>query len=257
MLFIAFHELLIVGKKKIADYQAVRTALTNLNRRVDTSRGSTSAEERRQNVNTIQGLIRPHLVPAEHRDIYGDHAVQDIDAMVRRSEIESPHYELKQGILRLDGSRTSDSSILDKIIRTLAAIANNGKGREGTVLLGVADKDEDAARVRDLYSISARKVGRKYVVGVRREAEALGLTSEEYVGRIKNAIRESKLSEPLKGAVLASASFSDYFGYGVVVLRVPGQNEVSLVDGRVYVREMDETVEVTGAGIIDVAKRFQ
>lgn len=256
VLFIAFHELLISHNLKIADYPAVKAALTNLSRRVDTSRGSTSAEERRQNVNTIQGLIRPELVPAEARNIYGDHAVEDVDAIIRRSEIEAPHYELKQGILRLDEAKSEDPGMVDKILRTIAAISNNGKGRDGTLLIGVADKPSDAERVKALYSIEPRKVGRKSVVGVRREADAMGCTAEEYVGKLKTAIRNAPMSEPLKGSVLSSIAYVDYFGLGVVVIRVPGQNQVSLLGEKVYVREVDETVEVTGAGILEVAKRF-
>jgi len=258
VLFIAFHELLIGEDWKIADYVAVHNALANLNKRVDTSRGSTSADERRANISTIQGLIRPHLVPGTHDDIYGDHTVTDIDAMIRRSRIEVAHYELKQGMLRLDKTHSLDPRMPSKIARTLAAIANNGKERSGTLLIGVADDDGDAARVQALYGILPRAVGSKKVVGVNREAKALNESVEDYVSRIKNAIRSADLSEPLKGAVLASVTYSDYFGLGVVVIRVPPQADVSLLDGKVYVRQVDETVEATTASaLLEVGKRFR
>jgi hypothetical protein len=256
VLFIAFHELLITGGKKFSDYGLAHDALNNLSQRVDTSRGSTSAAERRQNINTIKGLLSPHIVDGEHSDIYGDHTTFDVDEALRRSEIEAAHYELKQGLLKLDGSGQVDDNMLPKLVRTICAISNNGKARSGSVFLGVADKEADAIRAKSIYGVEPHLVGRRWVVGIKRESDALGISVEDYVGRIRDAIRSSGLSEPLKGAVLASLTYSDYFGLGVVILRVPPQGDVSNVDGEVYVREGDQTIRVEGLSLLDVAKRF-
>lgn len=256
VIMIAMHELLIVDDLQIADYKAVYDALSNLEKRVDTSRGSTSPSDRRKNVDTVKGLIASHLIAAEGRALYDDQSATDIDGAIRRSDIEAPHYELKQGILRLDENKQLDPAMLDKIVATVCGIANNGPERSGVLLLGVADKEADSDRVEKLYGISSRKVGRKAVVGVRREADALGESMEAYFGRIKTAIMNSDLSEPLKAAVLSGINFNDYFGMGIVVINVPAQKNVSTVGEGVFVREGDSTIEVTGTGILDVARRF-
>lgn len=257
VLAIALHELLVGDDLQIADYSAVQAALADLDRRIDTSRGSTSPSERTQNVNTVKGLVAPHLVPAEGRSLYDNQSATDIDDAIRRSEIEAPHYELKQGILRLDAGRQIDDRLLDEnLVHTLCAIANNGPGRSGSLLLGVADNESDANRVAELDGITARQVGRKHVVGVRREAEALGDSMEEYFHRVKSAVSNSDLTEPLKSAVLASLAFNDYFGMGVVVVNVPGQKDVSTVGERVFARQGDSTIEVTGKAMLDVGRRF-
>ncbi len=256
VVFLAFHEVLVGEGKKISDYTSMRASLDNLNAHVDTSRGSTSVEDRRKNINIIKGLIAPHAVVSDHRDIYGDHTTFDIDEALRRSEIEAPHYELKQGILRLDGSNSLDTAALARMIETICAIANNGRDRSGTLFIGVADKESDADRVKLLQGVEPRIVGRRFVVGVRREANALGQSVEDYVARIRNAIAQSGLSEPLKSAVLSSLAYSDYFGKGVLVVRVPGQTDVSTLDGKVFVREGDQTTEVFGLDLLSVGKRF-
>ncbi|MEW2405271.1 GmrSD restriction endonuclease domain-containing protein [Streptomyces griseoviridis] len=257
VLFVAFHELLIGENKKIASYKGVKSAITDLDKRIETSRASTSPDERRRNVDTIKGLIRPHFIDSEPRDIYGDHTTTDIDAAIRRSEIEAPHYELKQGMLRLYGDREIDQTVFDKVIRTICAIANNGKDRAGTILIGVADKEADARRVHSLDGVEGRKVGHRIVVGVHREAKVLGETPERYFGRWKDAIRSSGLSQGLKDSVLASLSHSDYYGLGVIVIRIPDQQEVSLLDGKMFIREGDDTVEVTEVSrMLEIGKRF-
>ncbi|BDD83253.1 hypothetical protein TPB0596_30160 [Tsukamurella pulmonis] len=171
VVFLALHELLVDESLRIADYSGARTALKGLNRHVNTSRGSTSTEDRRKNVNIIEGLLRGHLVHGKSSDIFDDTTSIDIDKAIRRSEVEAPHYELKQGILRLDSDRQLDEAALGKMMRTLSAIANNGKGRSGAIFLGVADKVTDADRVEALYGTSVRPVGQKFVVGVKREAD--------------------------------------------------------------------------------------
>lgn len=256
VLAIALHQLLIRDELQIADYDGLRDSLRGLDRRVETGRGATSPVEREQNVNIIKGLIGPHVVPATGRVLYDNQTATDIDDAIRRSDIEAPHYELKQGLLRLDSQRTLDPNMLEKIVNTVCAIANNGPDRSGALLLGVADNDADAQRVESLYGKTPRKVGRKYVVGVRREADALGETMEAYFGRIKSAIANSELSEPLKAAVLASLTFNDYFGLGVMVVNVPAQADVSSIGEQVYAREGDETILVEGTSLLQVARRF-
>ncbi|WP_407839190.1 DUF262 domain-containing protein [Streptomyces sp. DSM 116496] len=261
VLCVAFHELFFTENKKIADYDGLQKALIDLDKRIVTGKSSTSVSERRKNVETIKGLIRTHMVASEHRDIYGEHTATDVDNAIRRSQIEAPHYELKQGLLRLDNSRSIDAHVLNRIIKTICAIANNGKGRAGTILIGVADKEADAKRVRDLDNITPRMVCEgRFVVGVRREASVLKESEERYFGRWKTGIRASALPQGLKDAVLSSIAYSSYYGLGVIIIRVPEQTAVSILDGKIYIREGDETIEVETTDVartLEIGKRFQ
>jgi hypothetical protein len=80
---------------------------------------------------------------------------------------------------------------------------------------------------------------------------------EAYFQRIKTTIKSSDLSEPLKAAVLASINFNDYFGMEIIMINVPAQADVSTIGQRVFARQGDSTIEVTGRAILDVANRFQ
>jgi hypothetical protein len=257
VLMIAMHESLVVGKKKISNYEGVKQALAGVAERIETSRKSTKPNERRKNIDTIKGLIDSCLVDGEPINYGGAHSSTDIDAVIRRSEVELPHYELKQGVLRLDGKNSIDANVFDKVVKTISAMANNGKERAGVILIGVTDKDADAKRIAELYSIAPRKVSKRYVVGVAREARALGESPEAYFARWKEAIRNSSLSEPLRTEVLAGMDYNDYFGLGVIAISVPPQRELSFVDGKVFKREGDDTVEVVEMkAATDMARRF-
>ena len=257
VLLIALHEALIGAQKKIADYDGVRTALTGIDARIETSRRSTTPDERRKNVNAIKGLISTSLVDSDPQAIYGAHSTIDIDSAIRRSAIETPDYELKQGILRLDRGRAVDENVFTKVIETICAIANNGPRRGGTILVGVTDKDADALRVSELDGVQPHKVGSRFVVGVKREADALGETPEVYMGRWKAKIRISSLSQPLRDDVLSGIDYNNYYGLGVLNIRIPPQRAMSLLNDRVYWRLGDETIEATAPNKIgELALRF-
>lgn len=254
---IALHQALIGQRKEIANYEGVKSVLTKLNTRIDTGRGSTTVSERQKNVDAVKGLLQDHLADSDLENVYSNHSVAEIDAMIRRSEIEVPEYELKQGMLNLSASREPNSEVLSKVVRTVCAIANNGNDRGGSLIVGVTDKAADSVRISQLDGVSPRKVGSRHVVGVKREAKVLGESAEVYYTRWKNAIKNSDLSSPLKEDVLSSITYHDYFGLGLILIGVPAQKSVSYVGDEIYMRSGDETVQADGAKkIAAVLQRF-
>ena len=258
VILIAFHELIVNEGTIISDFAAAKNALKHLATRIDTSRKATSATERRKNIDTVKGLLASCLVKTNVSPlIYGNHATTDIESTIRRSEIELADYELKQGMLTLAEQREIDPNIIDKVIKTLCAIGNNGAGRVGKIIIGVTDKISDVTRVKGLDGIEPKKVGKRYVVGVAREAKFLGISMEQYVAKWKDAIRNSKLSDALRDSVLSSIDFNSFFGLGVIVLTVPPQKELSYVGDEVFWRKGDSTAQATlPKDIANLARRF-
>jgi hypothetical protein len=130
VLMIAFHELIVKENKTISDYAGVRKNLADLNTRIETGRRATSPEERRKNIDVVKGLIGTLFVEGKNAPlIYGNHATTDIESIIRRSEIELGAYELKQGLLTLAESRAMDNNLIEKVLKTICAVANNGPTR--------------------------------------------------------------------------------------------------------------------------------
>ena len=85
----------------------------------------------------------------------------------------------------------------------------------------------------------------------------MGIKMEEYFQKLKENINDSQLSDPLKGQVLSSIDYNDYFGLGVVVITIPAQKELSFVGEEAFFREGDSTKKATGAkAVAELAKRF-
>lgn len=258
VILLAFHELIVKDGLQINNYGVVKHAMENITERINRGRSSTSHEERRRNVDAIKGIISCGFVEADVSEkIYSNHSVLDIESAIRRSEIELADFELKQGLLTLGNNREVNDMLVEKVLKTICAIANNGKGRSGRVVIGVADDDDDAERIQQLDGVTAKAVGHRKVVGVAREARYLELTIEDYVAEWRNAIRNAPLTPDLRDSVLSNFDYNSYYGLGVLIFVVPPQAQISYYDGKVYRRDHSSTVEAqTAAEIVSVSKRF-
>jgi hypothetical protein len=258
ILFIAVHEMIVKENNVVTDYQKIRNTIDNIADRIESGKKGGTPSERRKNIDTVKGLIARHFIKAKDLShIYGSHSTIDIESSIRRSEIELSHYELKQGLLSLSKDRKIDTNLLDKVINTICAIANNGPKHGGKILIGVTDKDADAERIKKLDGIEPRKIGKRFVVGVSREAKSLKISLEDYFSKWKDGIRSSELSVHLRDGVLSNVDFHEFYGLGVITFTIPPQTEMSYVGEDTYWRNVDSTEKATSAKqIASIAKRF-
>lgn len=223
VVFLAIFECGVSQGKRISDYSGLKASLQGINKRIPVGQKGSNKLERRTNIDVVKGIISKFFVddPDLKKFIFSNHKIVDIDADIRRSEIELAHYELKQGLLPLEAGAKDPSAMLDKILRTICAIANNGPTSAGKILIGVADKESDAKRVLEIDGVEGKVIGKRTVVGVCREAKRLGKSMEDYVRIVVNHIMSSNLSDHTKGAVLSHMDFNSYFDLGVLVISIP------------------------------------
>jgi hypothetical protein len=108
-----------------------------------------------------------------------------------------------------------------------------------------------------LDGIIPRKVGKRFVVGINREAKLMKLSTEEYFAKWKNAIKASDLSTAVKQSVLSNIDFNAFYGLGVLVITIPPQKELSYINEELYWREGDSTKKAeTPKQIAALAQRF-
>jgi hypothetical protein len=258
IIFIAFHELLISDNKKISNYEELKKLLDGLSNRIEIGQKASSPEERRKNIDQVKGLIQGVFIPNTEnpRSLIGNTA-PDIEAAIRRSEIELSNYELKQGILKLYDGRQIDKEIINKFVYTIAGIVNNGPQKAGKIIIGVADKESDANKIKELDGITPNHIGNKFIVGIIREAKQLKISLEDYVSIIKDGIKDSDLTESIKMNILSNIDFNNYYGLGILTIEIPPQKEMAFVGDDVYWRNFDSTELTNDAKkIATIAKRF-
>lgn len=256
-IFMAFHDLIVKEQKTPTDYAQIMSALHGLATRLQTGTHYETTENRKSNIGVAKGLIQ-HLFVPEVPSIFGHgpSLVLDFENAVRRSRIESSRYEFKQGLLRLDETRKQDSDLLQRLVETACGIANLGSEGDGNIFIGVADKQSDATRIRDLDSVSPHQIAHHFVVGVDREAILLKLSLENYVQRIIGAFQQSQLSEPLKTQILSSFDTITVQGLSVIRILVPRQTTLSYVGNTAFTRQGSSTIELFGQQLVAASKLF-
>lgn len=94
-------------------------------------------------------------------------------------------------------------------------------------------------------------------MGVDREINKLGLTVDEYMGKIITHLRGSDLSEPLKTQVLTQIDTVTYRNYTIIRLKVPTQKDMSFLGEDAYVREGSQTIKIEGKKLVAVSDLFK
>ncbi|MFN3228813.1 MAG: DUF262 domain-containing protein [Asticcacaulis sp.] len=260
VIFLAIYECGVCQGKKISDYIGIKNSLKCITKRFTVGQKGSGRGERRTNIDVVKGVITKFFIdePDLKKVIYNNHRAIDIEGEIRRSEIELANYELKQGLLRLQPSAKDPTEMLDKILQTICAIANNGPDSAGKILIGVADKNADIDRVKEIDGVVGKPIGSRAVVGIHREAERLGKSIDEYVQIIVNHIKNSSISDHAKNSVLANIDFNDYYGFGVLVISIPPQKEITYLGDEVYRRDHSNNFHVLLAkDVVELSSRFK
>lgn len=245
--FMAFFELCVKQRKSPIDNKAIVGALTSVHDKLNIAAGAIRPEPRLKNIQMVRGLVQDYFQDQDPPILsHGAGAAIPLENALRRSRIETNAFECKQGLLRLDGSKARDPGVMDKIVNTICGIANLGPQSSGAIFVGVADKVADKDRIEQLYGVPAAHVGERYCVGIDREAQALGLTLENYKREIVRHIQSSALSEPLKTAVVSRLDCVVYRGLSIICIWIDPQKVASDVGDVVYVRRGSDTERVDG-----------
>lgn len=257
-IFMAFYQLLVKDDLSPSDSSGILHSLTDLQKRIKMETHHCTTDGRRSNIDLTVGLLRPYFTKKEPSALsHGSGLIIDFENSIRRSKIETPRYEFKQGFLRLDNNRKYDKTLEQQILKTICGIANIGPTTDGYIFLGVADKDTDTRRIIELDNILPIQIGTHNVVGIDREARILNLSLDDYCRKIMSFIKHSGLSSTLISSVLSNVDIIDYHTLSVIRIKVPAQKEISYLDDEVYERQFNDTVRVTSPKMImGIAKRF-
>lgn len=210
-----------------------------------------TTDNREKNIRTASAALEEFFVRKDCDVLTkGPELTLEVENSLRRSSAETARYECKQGLLSLDQSRNLNEELLRRIPKTLAAIANLGPGESPTTsgyfFIGVADRQSDADRIRELDGVHPQTVSKRQVVGIDREIERLGEDTEKYVKRIATSIQKSTLPKSFTRSLLGSIDVVDFRGMEVIRIAVPVNLEPVYFDDSLYVREESSTKEIVG-----------
>jgi hypothetical protein len=257
-LFMAFYELMIKESKEPFDYQEIVNSVQKLASKIKTS-STVIPDNRVHNINLTKGLIQNYfkLSTTPHRSS-GSFAI-DLENYLRRSRIEAPGYDFKQGFYTLSDTRKFDDGFFESLLQNIAAMANLGKGRKGYLFIGISDKEADTQRIESLDSIQVPRIAPFGIVGLEREAKLRGISLDNYILFATRKIRDSGLPDWLKTSINTNANPITYSGNTVLMLEINAGTEPVWYNNKLYIRDGNEkrSQEVSGAQVAAVYSLFK
>jgi hypothetical protein len=257
VVFLALHKLIVVQNQEVVDQDQLVKLVDGSGKQIQVPEGGRwGAEDRMNLVNGAAGMYGAAFGPATSYDPARVRWITQMENILTQSYTEQAAYDFKQGFLRLDGKNTFDDDSFDKILKTLAGIANLRKGLRGYVLVGVADTDADATRVTKLYGIDPTPFERFFITGVEHEASALGKSLDDLFMELTARIKQSALSEPLRDYVARNLKSVRYYDKTIFVFEALAQDQPSNFGGKFFIRHGNKLAEIPPADYGELFKRF-
>jgi hypothetical protein len=169
----------------------------------------------------------------------------DFKNLVTGFLIENSSRDMKQGFLSLSDKRGLDHRAFGRIMQTLTAISNSHPCNGGHVLVGVADSDSDASRIRELDGIEVVEYRSLKIVGVDREALLRKESLDKYWDLITKKIADNQQLPPdYARKIVSSSKITRYLDKSIFVLFAPPVKDPVCYGKKFYRRVGTETKEV-------------
>ena len=137
----------------------------------------------------------------------------------------------------------------------MSAIANEGRGASGYLLIGIADNQADAQRAQDIHATTLVRVRDFYITGVDAEVTKYG-TLDDYISFLSNKITGSKLDPELSANIVREMRPVRYHDRLVILFTIKALDRPVPYDNRWYERQGPRTCEVQAGDVGRIFARF-
>ncbi len=258
VIFLAFYDLLVKEELKITSYTKLIEKLDGVGDQLLTPNIEqlNLSKPREIAVSAIKGIIREFATKRGQNDPALNNGVIKLESILSSSNTENTNYDFKIGFHRLEDKSEFDKTALEKILKTLSAIANLGKGSVGYVIIGVADKKNDSDQHETIHSTQSRRFKDFYITGVNKEVEKYK-SDEKYKNLIENSIRNSDISPSIyKDQLLRNIDYFNYYDKSILVLKVQAEKEPCKFGQKYYERLGTQTSEIPEDKVFHLWSRF-
>ncbi len=256
IVYLALYELIINRNKKVESLDKLIKSLDGISKHINLSQGggTWSAIERENNVNSVVGIIEKNFT-----DNTEDPAMvkwsSELENILSQSITEQNSFDFKLGFCNLTSGEFIDTT-LNKTIKTLTAMVNRGKDSVGYLIIGVADKIEDARAVEEKTNEKSIRVGNFYITGINHDISLLNTDDDRYFQKIIQKIKAQPIEEDYKTEILNNIRFIDYGGRKVIVMKIKELGHPSLYGNAYYDREGANLDKIEMSKMGNLFKKF-
>lgn len=213
-------------------------------------------EVRNRLIKRVKNVIKPYFsyAPRSNND-YNQWNIKMIN-FLEKAYTEEQMYDFKIGITNFK-TGTFNKECISKIVETLAAMANTKPNKEGYILLGIPNDDDDAISISSKLHTNLEYCRNYKILGIEDEANTYYKDIDSYLKRIKETIENEPISNTFKNELLTKCHPIEYKDK-LLYLFVCKSDEPVYYDKKLYVRygSHNHKVEFASDEFSTVMKKF-
>lgn len=213
-------------------------------------------EVRNRLIKRVKNVIKPYFsyAPRSNND-YNQWNIKMIN-FLEKAYTEEQMYDFKIGITNFK-TGTFNKECISKIVETLAAMANTKPNKEGYILLGIPNDDDDAISISSKLHTNLEYCRNYKILGIEDEANTYYKDIDSYLKRIKETIENEPISNTFKNEILTKCHPIEYKDK-LLYLFVCKSDEPVYYDKKLYVRygSHNHKVEFASDEFSTVMKKF-
>lgn len=257
VIFLALHNLMVVEDKVPKNSKALIAAMDGIGSKIKIAEGGRwSAKDRSQNVSAAVGMLSSAFKKRTSKDPALASWATELENLLMQSTTEQGAFEFKQGFHRLTENSEFDSGMAGKIVKTLAAMANDGPESTGYVLVGIADDAKASEKVSVTYGTQSKAYENFYVSGVDGEIGKNYTNSDAYLKKVVSEIKKQQSPTEFINSTVRNVQLIKYYGKSVLVFKTPERDNPIDFEEKFFERHGNEVIEVKGQSLGAMFKRF-
>lgn len=239
IVFMAIHNLLITKQSRCVNQALVAKKLDGNCFHIL----KVAPERKQEAIDTIVGLIQDAFSHRAGEDPAIDSWAQELSNILNKSRTEQVLYDFKIGFVPY-GKDSISQEMIEKVLKTLTSINNSGPNKTGYVIVGVADKEEDAIKYQEKYGINYSLINDIPLCGIEHDAIAIGQDIDRYTHSIKESIKKcAGVSEEYKMHILTEMKTALAYNKHTFVFKTCYNKPVTFQDD-FYIREFTDVVRL-------------
>ena len=256
--FIAIYEMLFENSKEVDSYGKLIKAIKHSGKSIKLSEGggNWSAAEKERGISQVLGIIGKSFKRNGQIDPSKRHWTSRFENILMNSTTEQTLYDFKMGFFDLRKDAKFNSTLFNKTIKTLTAMANTQKGAVGYVIVGVCDSKSSANSHNKYYNKNCIKYGSYYINGIDQEAEKYEKDTDTYYTKITNLLKGQPISDRDKDFIGRNIFTVSYYDKTVLIMSLSSSDNPSMYDNKYYTRFGSNVEEVTTPNMFEFVKRF-
>lgn len=200
-----------------------------------------NVETRNRLVQRIRNILINHMIFKENNPQWNRKFLE----LLKQKSVEGQMIDFKIGLHDLRSGHENEP-LLPKCIKTLIAMANTRPRQEGTIVIGISDKESDAVGFQRFYSTSVPKYNDYYVPGINDEAQKFYGSIQNFLDFVGHSIEKENIDSLIIHKILTTMDTMKYENQTLLVLKLSTDKPL-FYDGQLYVR-YDSNNEIIEAG---------